>query len=192
MQKQIGRFQLILNSAVGSTISPISSNRNADFYRFNVHKGPSPGGTPLQLAWRCFHSPELKPITRVDLAELMKVLIENGADTNWTEPCGTVVSKSGLLAWCDLSFKQLRSQSEFDHAFCRVSGDTYEYPLYATPAQVDKYTSLHRRLGFTEEILDTEDYGWSKSSLSGLQRGFRTVHTIESKRTTQYPIKSHR
>ena len=74
----------------------------------------------------------------------MRVLVDYGADTDWTEPNGTVVSEADILAWCDLSYEQMKWQSEFDHAFCRVSGDTYEYPLYATQSQVENYV---RRYG---------------------------------------------
>ena len=70
---------------------------------------------------------------------MMNVLVENGADTDWTEPNGTMVSKGDILAWCDWSSMQLILQSEFDHAFCRLSRDTYEYPLYATRSQVERY-----------------------------------------------------
>ena len=69
----------------------------------------------------------------------MNVLVENGADTDWTEPDGFVVSKGSILAWCDRSYDQLRLQSGFDHAFCRLSRNTYEYPLYATRSQVEMY-----------------------------------------------------
>ena len=100
---------------------------------------------------------------------MMKVLVENGVDTDWTEPNGTVVSEADILAWCNLSLEQLRSQSEFDYAFCRVSGDTYEYPLYATRSQVEEYK---RSRGLpesynisSEESLDVEEQDSSDSSL---------------------------
>ena len=167
VQKQIGRYQLILNSAVGSTISPMSSNRSADSFLSNVHKAPSPRGTPLQFAWRCFHSPELDYDTRAALAGVMKGLVENGANTNWTEPNGTNVNKVDVMAWCAVSHPQLTLQSEFDCAFCRLSRDMYEYPLYATRSQVEIYK---RTLGFlhhrgSEEGLDIEDHAISESAL---------------------------
>lgn len=139
-QKQAGSCQLILNSAVGSTTSPFSSSRSADFYLYNTYKAPSTRGTPLQFAWRCFHSPELRSTLREELHEFMSVLVDNGADRYWREPNGAVVSMDDFLACCYLSLGQLESQSEFDHAFCRVSGDTYEYPLYATQSQIEEYT----------------------------------------------------
>ena len=75
------------------------------------------------------------------LAQVMRVLVEKGADTDWTEPNGTVVSTADVFAWCSFgkSTRQSRLQSEFDHAFCRVSRDTYEYPLYATRSQIEAY-----------------------------------------------------
>ncbi|KAM0796938.1 hypothetical protein BDR22DRAFT_936967 [Usnea florida] len=66
-------------------------------------EAPSLRGTPLQLAWRCFHSPELSYYHRQELAFLMKVLVENGANTDWTEPNGTDVNKAGILDWCGMS-----------------------------------------------------------------------------------------
>ena len=76
----------------------------------------------------------------------MNILVENGAGTDWTEPSGFVVNKAEILDWCGLSEKQLALQPDFDFAFCRVSGDTYEYPLYATRSQVERY---RRTDGFT-------------------------------------------
>lgn len=77
-------------------------------------KAYSTRGTPLQLAWRCFHSPETLPHNRVVLSKLGSVLVENGADTDWTEPNGTVVSKDDIVAWCRWPHEQLRFQSEFE------------------------------------------------------------------------------
>ena len=100
----------------------------------------------------------------------MDVLVENGADTDWTEPNGTVVSKHDILDWCEMRNKPMSLQSEFDHAFCRLSRDTFEYPLYATRSQVERY---RRTFGFldlydtgSEENLDTEMHEVLKPSLS--------------------------
>ena len=165
VEKQTGSCQLNLDSAVDSTTSPCYSDRSADFYISNNYKTPGTRGTPLQLAWRCFHSPEITVYVRHRLREMMIVLVENGADADWTEPNGTFVSKADVLAWCASSWKQMRLQSEFDYAYCRLSRDTYEYPLYATRSQVAKYI---RTCGFpksedagSEGSLDTEERGIS-------------------------------
>ena len=169
VQKQTGSCQLNLSSAVDSTTSPCYSDRSADFYISDNCKAYSTRGTPLQLAWRCFHSPETDTLHREQLKEMMNVLVQNGADTDWTEPDGTVVSKGSILAWCSCSYKQLRLQSEFDHAFCRVSGDTYEYPLYATPAQVERYRRTDGRPSWNDtgskQSLDIEEHDSSEPSL---------------------------
>ena len=103
----------------------------------------------------------MSTLIRMGLSGLMRALVENGADTDWTEPNGTIVSKADVLAWCDLSSTKIRLQSEFDYAFCRVSGDTYEYPLYATRSQVKRYIDWwgfppRRDDSGSEESLDVE------------------------------------
>ena len=62
-----------------------------------------------------------------------------GADTNWTEPDGTVVDKAEIRTWLAGSDGQLYSQEvsqemyskERNYAFCEVDWYDYEYPLYA-------------------------------------------------------------
>ena len=155
VQKQPGSCQLNLNSAVDSMTSPCYLDRSADFYISDNYKAFSTRGTPLQLAWRCFHSPEIDWCNRLELARFMNVLVENGADTDWTEPNGTIVSKGDILAWCGWSYMQLKLQSEFHYPFCRVSRGTYEYPLYATRSQVEKYKESE---GYPNPS-DLDDYG---------------------------------
>ena len=71
----------------------------------------------------------------------MTLLMDSGADTDWTEPDGSIVNRATISAWCALSYEQLRSQSEFDHAFCEIFWYNYEYPLYASQSEIDKYKS---------------------------------------------------
>ena len=104
---------------------------------------------------------------------MMNIFIGNGADTEFTEPDRTVVSKADILAWCALSHEQLDLQSEFDHAFCRVSGDTYEYPLYATRSQVEVYRRTRGKPSLKDQWgLDTEESdSWESSSFSADSSG---------------------
>lgn len=95
-----------------------------------LNKAPGPRGTPLQFAWRCFHSPRKFLGSRRQLQRLMTLLMDSGADTDWTEPDGSIVNRATISAWCAWSEKQLQCQSEFDYAFCEVSWYNYEYPLY--------------------------------------------------------------
>lgn len=91
---------------------------------------PGPRGTPLQYAWRLFHSPKNLADVRNSLKDVMTLLMDYGADTDWTEPNGAIVNEATIRAWCALSYKQIKSQSKLDYAFCTAGWYTYEYPLY--------------------------------------------------------------
>ena len=94
------------------------------------YKAPGPRGTPLQYTWRLFHSPKNGAYVRNSLKDLMTLLIDYGADTDWTEPNGAIVNEATIRAWCALSKEQTESQSKFDYAFCEAGWYIYEYPLY--------------------------------------------------------------
>lgn len=110
--------------------------RNADS---KVYKAPGPRGTPLQFAWRCFHSPKARPDQRTNRQKVLRLLMDSGADTDWTEPHGAIVNKATIEAWCALSQEQLASQSEFNYAFCEAGWYNYRYPLSASQSDIDMY-----------------------------------------------------
>ena len=60
----------------------------------------------------------------------MTLLMDYGADTDWTEPNGTIVNEATIRAWCKMSDEQIEWQSKFDFAFCKAGWYIYEYPLY--------------------------------------------------------------
>lgn len=103
-----------------------------------IYKAPGPRGTPLQFAWRLFHSP-MNPVKRTYLRDLMALLMDYGADTDWTEPNGIIVNEATIRAWCALSDEQIKSQSKFDYAFCKAGWYIYEYPLYCNEIDARRY-----------------------------------------------------
>lgn len=105
--------------------------------KVNVN-APGPRGTPLQFAWRLFHSP-MNPVKRTYLRDLMALLMDYGADTDWTEPNGIIVNEATIRAWCALSDEQIKSQSKFDYAFCKAGWYIYEYPLYCNEIDARRY-----------------------------------------------------
>ena len=134
-QEIIAFFQLGPNSACLINSSS-KSRRNADS---KIYKAPGPRGTPLQFAWRCFHSPKTYAHVRDEYKDLMNFLIDYGADKDWTEPNGAIVNKATIEAWCDFSLEQLGAQSEFDYAFCEAGWYHYRYPLYPSQSDIDAY-----------------------------------------------------
>ena len=66
----------------------------------------------------------------------MDVLILYGADTNWTEPNGAVITKDEILRWTRMSEDQLALQKDFEYPFCRAYVKTFEYPLEADSSKV--------------------------------------------------------
>ena len=114
-----------------------------------IYEVPGPRGTPLQLAWRLFHSPRKLTDHREKFQKVMMLLMRCGANTDWTEPDGTIVDKTTIRAWCAMSQQQIWLQSEFDYAFCEAGWYTYEYPLYASQSEIEIYknsTSLGQRM----------------------------------------------
>ena len=65
---------------------------------------------------------------------MIKLLVESGAGTDWTEPDGTAINKTEIETWTTMSDSQLRSFREHNrhkYAFCEVNWYDLEYPLYA-------------------------------------------------------------
>lgn len=105
--------------------SRMKEEADSEFY-----KAPGPRGTPLQYAWRLFHSPKNLADLRNSLKDVMTLLMDYGADTDWVEPNGAIVNEATIRAWCALSDEQIEWQSKFDYAFCTAGWYIYEYPLY--------------------------------------------------------------
>lgn len=141
------------------------SRRNADA---KVYKAPGPRGTPLQFAWTCFHSPNNPAYIRENLKDIMILLMDLGADTDWTEPDGTIVNEATIRSWCALSHKQLKSQSEFDYAFCVTGWYIYRYPLYASQSEIKYYktrrASLSSESSLSSGHADSDDANDSDNS----------------------------
>lgn len=73
----------------------------------------------------------------------MEMLVISGADTEWTEPNGTIINKVEIMSWCSMDGNELKVQSEFPYAFCEAGHHSWKYPLYATQEQVHRYVSTH-------------------------------------------------
>ena len=95
-----------------------------------------PRGTPLQLAWRVFRSSSVDDLTQYPfyhLREIMKLLLNYGANTSWIEPNGLSVDRHTIEAWCAMSREELKARWEDDdYPYCKSTWDTYEFPLYRT------------------------------------------------------------
>ena len=83
---------------------------------------------------------------RVEIAKLMGVLILYGADTNWTEPNGAVITKDEILRWTRMSLDQLALQEDFKYLFCRAFLNTFGYPFEADSSMVSTYRRAKGRL----------------------------------------------
>lgn len=73
------------------------------------------------------------------MKNLMTLLMDSGADTDWTEPNGAIVNKATIRPWGAMSYEQIKSQSEFNYAFCEAEWYIYSYPLYANQSMIDEY-----------------------------------------------------
>ena len=84
---------------------------------------PGPRGTPLQLAWRLFRSisvDDLETYSFKGHQEIMKLLLNNGANTSWVEPNGLSVDRRTIEAWCAMSKEELIARWEDDdHPYCK-------------------------------------------------------------------------
>ena len=92
-----------------------------------------PRGTPLQLAWRTFHSLSYSRWKCHIFRHAMELLLEYGADPNWVEPNGIAIDRGTIEAWCAMSDEEMHARwQDDDYPYCESNWYTYEFPLYGS------------------------------------------------------------
>lgn len=69
-----------------------------------------PWGTPLQMIWKIVRYCEVDPDRRIGKQQIMRFLRNQGANCDWVEPDGSVVSKAEIDALCSMNDVQLYAQ----------------------------------------------------------------------------------
>ena len=129
-------------------------------------------GTPLQMVWKmlryCDPSGEDKKPLQERTQAMMILLRDHGANCEWVEPDGTVVTKEDIDALCSMNIEQLKQQIE----------PRYEYPGYYTWETLSECEVLSD----SEELSDDEELSdYENRSTSAYASDDHGTVTIENK-----------
>ena len=84
-----------------------------------------PRGTPLQFAWKMFRS--LSFVAKIGswighqyFQDVMRLLLDSGADPSWVEPNGISIDRLTIETWCSMPEEKMKARwDNDDYPYCK-------------------------------------------------------------------------